>query len=199
MKHIGRWMAIVFFAAPLCIAACSHTKDTTPDDWVVFKNEAYGYSFNIPANCILGPMPSDCKQKPPEVRDLACLCFLNAENPNEIYFQSFLGEGNSTLAGFSVSHFNTPLYYPPEETDLIEWLQVNFSERLDGMPDVASMEIDGIPAVTIFRSASPTAGAYKEIYFLKDERLFRIQMVDVLEEDNRELYDQVLSSFRFDK
>ena len=42
----------------------SDYSDWRTEDHLVF--EKYGYSFKYPPDCFYGPMPGDCKQKPPE-------------------------------------------------------------------------------------------------------------------------------------
>jgi hypothetical protein len=69
----------------------------------------------------------------------------------------------------------------------------------EDIPDETNMEIDGIPAVSIYSPSSPMAPSYEEIYFIKDDILFRINMLDVDNEDNRELYDHMLRSFSFEE
>jgi hypothetical protein len=145
-------------------------------------------------------MPGYCKEKPPEERPQECLCFVNGENPDEVFMQAFLGEGDElTLAGFLVSHFDTPFYNPPPGTELIEWIKNNYSEMFEDIPNESNMEIDGIPAVSLYSPQSPMAPSYEEIYFFKNDILLRINMLDVDNDDNRELYDQILSSFSFEK
>ena len=80
-------------APPATIAPTSipPTPDVT-EDWPVYENEAFGYSFKYPSECFFGPMPADCKQSPPEERAPECLCFLDAEDPWEVYLQAFVGD-----------------------------------------------------------------------------------------------------------
>jgi hypothetical protein len=113
---------------------------------------------------------------------------------------TYLGEGDQlTLASFIVSHYDTPVYNPPPGTDLVGWIKDNFSEMFEDIPDEANTEIGGIPAVKIYSPSSPMAPSYEEIYFFKDDILFRINMLDVDIEDNREFYDFVLQSFSFEE
>jgi hypothetical protein len=43
------------------------------------------------------------------------------------------------------------------------------------------------------------APSQEEIFFILGDKLFRIYMIDVENENNRELYDQLLSSFSFEE
>ncbi|MBU4350933.1 protease inhibitor I42 family protein [Patescibacteria group bacterium] len=171
-------------------------KETT--DWQNYENEKYGYSFSYPANCLLGPLPGECKQKPPEERGEECLCFLNEENPDAVLLQTLTGEGEKlTGADFSVVHYDTEPYNPPVDTDLIEWLKEKFTHQ--EIPDEPNTEIDGITAVVVYTPASPGAYSQENIYFIKDDKLFNVSLLDVDNENNRALYNRLLSAFQFSK
>lgn len=160
----------------------------------VYSNEKYNYSFYYPASCTLGPLPGECKQLSPEERDQDCLCTLNAENPDQVVLQAFTGpQDNLAGASFSVSHYSSAAYNPPVDTDLIDWLQENFSYQ--NIPNQTNMEIDATPAVKVYTPASPQAFSQQDIYFLKNNLLFNISMLDVDNQDNRQLYDEILASF----
>jgi hypothetical protein len=46
-------------------------------------------------------MPANCKGNPPEERPPECLCFLDTENPNEVFMQALIaGEGEGFLMAF---------------------------------------------------------------------------------------------------
>lgn len=196
MKGILFRLVIVICISMLVISGCKETTSQPTEDWNTYENEKYGYSFKYPPDCFYGPMPGDCKQKPPEERDPECLCFLNGENPDEVVFQTFIGEIEEyQLAAFFVSHYDTPVYNPPPGTELIQWLEEEYFEMLEDLPSAVNMEISGIPSVRFYFPSSPMAPSYEEIYFIKDDMLFRINMLDVDNEGNKELYDQILSTF----
>jgi len=165
-------------------------------DWNSYTNEKHGYSFKYPKNCLYGVLPGECKQSPPEERPEECLCFLNAENLDEVSLGTFTGE-KPILSGasFIVSHHSTDVYNPPEGVDLIEWLKEKFI-TLD-IPNRANIEIGGVPGAKVYVPQSPMAFSYEEIFFIKDNKLFKINMIDVDNENNRELYDKILSTFKF--
>ncbi|HEY44627.1 MAG TPA: hypothetical protein G4O11_11660 [Anaerolineae bacterium] len=188
---------LVLLLSTLIFSGCKATTDQ-PQGWIRYDNEKYGYNLHYPPDCTFGALPAGCKEKPPEERPQECLCFINGENPDDAFLQAFLGEGDQlTLAGFTVSHYDTPVFNPPPGTDLIGWIKDNFSEMFEDIPDETNMEIGGIPAVSIYSPPSPMAPSYEEIYFIKNDILFRINMLDVDNDDNRELYDFVLQSFSF--
>jgi hypothetical protein len=178
------------------ISSCSGAIEESVADWNTYKNEKYGYSFKYPAYCFYGRMPSDCKEKPPEERRAECLCFLDGENPDNVFMQTFLKDGDQlTLAEFRVSHIDTPVYNPPPGTELISWIKENYSEMFEEIPDEPNMDFSGIPAVRILSPQSPMAPSYVDIYYIKNDILFHIKILDVDNEVNIELYDQILSTF----
>lgn len=193
---------LMLLLSTLILSGCISSSVDQPQDtqWITYINQKYGYKLNYPPDCTFGALPGYCKEKPPEERPEECLCFINGENPDEAFLQAFLGEGDQlTLAGFTVSHYDTPLYNPPPGTDLVEWIKGNLSEMFEDIPDEVNMEIDGIPAVSIYSPSSPMAPSYEEIYFIKNDILFHINMLDVDNEANRALYDLMLSSFSFEE
>jgi hypothetical protein len=199
MKNKQSVFWIVLLMSMLVVSGCKATADQ-PQQWIRYDNEKYGYNLHYPPDCTFGPMPAGCKEKPPEERPQECLCFINGENPDEVFMQAFLGEGDQlTLASFYVSHYDTPVYNPPPGTDLVGWIKDNLSEMFEDIPDETNTEIGGIPAVKIYSPSSPMAPSYEEIYFIKDDILFRINMLDVDNEDNREFYDFVLQSFSLEE
>jgi len=166
-------------------------------DWQVYINEQYGYSFKYPQECIYGPIPGECKQSPPEERGEECLCFLNAEDVNNVVLEKFVGEKTSlSLAGFFVQSPDTEAFIVEEGTDLIEWLKERFPYYGD-IPDEANTEISGIEVVGIYSPQTPGAYSSKDLFFIKGTKLIHINMLNVDNLDNMELYDKVLPTFRF--
>ena len=176
------------------------TLDVT-DDWPEYVNAEFGYAFKYPAGCFFGPMAAECKKKPPEVRSPECLCFLNAEKPNEVFMQSFVGnaEEGFTLVTFSVAHRVTQAFNPPEGKELASWLNSQWSYLSEDMPVEANLIIDGLPAVSIYTPGSQQAFASENIFVIKDGRLIQINMIDVDIEEHRELYENILTTFQFNE
>jgi hypothetical protein len=95
----------------------------------------------------------------------------------------------------SVSHYDTPVYHPPEGTELTDWVKAHFTELFAEIPDEPNMEINGAPALRLNSPQSPMTPSFEEIYFIHNGVLLRISMLDVDNEDNKQLYTQVLASF----
>ncbi|MFC2043452.1 membrane lipoprotein lipid attachment site-containing protein [Chloroflexota bacterium] len=176
----------------------------TPDvttGWPEYVNADFGYSFKYPADCSFRPMAADCKQKPPEERSPECLCFLNAENPNEVLMQSFVGnaEEGFTLVTFSVTYYDTPAFNPPEGEELTSWLNIQWSYLSEDMPVEPNLIIDGLPAASIYTPGSQQAFASENIFVIKDGKLIQIYMIDVDVEEHREIYENILATFQFNE
>jgi hypothetical protein len=194
--------SLLFIAILICaiiISACGQDVSQQTGDWETYTNEVNGYSFDYPADCTFGQMPANCKEKPPEERPQECLCFLDNQNPDQVFLQAFLGDvKNLTLAGFYVSHYDSPVYDPPPGAELIPWLKEGFSELHDEIPGEPNFELDGVEAVKVSTPKSQMAGSYDDIYFFLNGKLFNIHMGEPDNEERKELYDQMLSTFRFD-
>jgi hypothetical protein len=157
-------------------------------DWKTYTNEKHGYSLRYPSDCTFGPMPAGCKKSPPAERPAECLCFLNAEDPDRVFLQAFTGEKDD-LKGAAFSVERTVHDLPPG-ADLIEWIGEEYP-HYGKIPDEPNAKVGGIPAVRFYTPRSPMAPNYEEIYFIRDGGFFRIHMLDVDEETNRELYDRI--------
>ena len=194
MQRLSK-IGLMLILGGLFVSGCGGTSDAI-EGWKTYSNDEHGYSFAYPSDCYFGPMPADCKQKPPEERRQECLCFLNGENPDEVLLQAFLGERDQlTGAAFSVSHYDTPVYHPPAGMELTDWVKAHFAELFAEIPEGPNMEISGVPAVRLISPQSPMAPSFDEIYFIHNDVLLRISMLDVNNEVNKELYEQILASF----
>lgn len=190
---------VVFFLSAILINGCSQVLETS-EDWLTYQNEAHRYAFSYPANCIIGPMPEHCKERTPKERPQECLCVLNAENPEDVRFEKLiLTDDKLSIAAFSISHYDIPLYNPPPGADLVTWLEENLPRSMvENCPDEINAEIGGVPAVAIYTPQSPMAFASTSIFFLCDDDLLLVHMNDVDNKDNMALYNRILKSFHFE-
>jgi len=183
-------------ASPVLSPPVSPTPTLVAVSWQTYTNPTYNYSLNYPDPCLSGPLPGYCKQDPPDQRPPECLCFLNGTDPDSLIMQTYTGVSpNLTLATFSLSHLSTPAYNPPAATDLITWLDTNFS--FQDIPPSTNAQIDGLPAAEVYTPQSPGAYSQKDVYFLQNDLLFHISIVDVDNQANQDLYNQILSSLIF--
>ena len=197
---IGRkpFIVIMFILSALILNACAQASAKVLDGWKPYVNEKHGYTIMVPSDCLIGRMPSYCKATPPEERPQECLCFLDGENPDQVIFQAFSGEAdNLSLATFGFAHYDTPMFNPPAGTGLVEWLQESFTDRGLEIPGEPNATIGGIPAIRIDTPHSPQAPSYSDIYFIKEDLLFKISMIDVENELNNKIYEKLLSSIEF--
>ena len=175
--------------------------DSGSDEWKTFTNEQFGYSFEVPEFCYEGPLPGDCKQSPPEERSEECLCFIDGTDPEFVSFQKFtITSEETSLATIWIMSPDTRAYSPDEDTDLVSFIQQEWSEmNLEELPDEPNMDLDGLPAISMSIAESQGGAAAQEIFFIKENKLFKITLVDNLVEININLYDHFLESFAFSK
>jgi hypothetical protein len=174
---------------------------STPDataDWPVYENAVLGYSFKYPSGCFFGPMPANCKENPLEERPPECLCFLDTDNPNEVFMQALIaGEGEGFLmVSFNVAHYDSDLFNPPAGVELISWLNENLSFPPDLMPGETNYILDGLPAAWISIPGGQGGAPMDGIYFIWKDKLITISMHDMENDRTREIYEQILSSFQ---
>ena len=161
-----------------------------------YRNDGFGYSFQYPASCTFGPMPEECKQNPPEKLSEECLCFLNAEAPNNVFLQTFQDDGDSlTLSSITIVHSKAPAFNPPPEVKLVPWLKDNFYEMYGDIPEKPNATLGGVPAVEIKIPPTPSTYSHQDIFLIKDNKLFRITLLNPNNKGNQALYKQILSSF----
>ena len=188
------WGLVLILSASI-LSGRGQTTTQPAGDRETYRNETHGYSFTYPADCFYGPMPASCKAKPPEERPAECLCFLDAENPDQVHLEAFTGD-DFTLATFSVSTYDNPPHNPPPGTDLVEWVEQNYGIHKE-IPGEPNMDLGGTPALRVYDAPSRQAGSFETIFYIKNGKLFEIGLLNVDNENNRELYDQLLSGFEF--
>ena len=201
---IGGIVIYKYISAPTEKPSAGETGESQDEtaDWKTYVNEKYQYSFKYPLECYLGPLPGWCKTILPEERPSECLCRLNETNEDYILLQGDIsGKGWPHI---EIHHHDTSLHNPPVGIDIITWLKEKSPYR-DDVPEEVNFEMGGIPAVKVhipgvISDQSETVGqAYSVnvIYFLRDEKLFLIRMLDVDSEGGKEFYNLFLPTFRF--
>lgn len=199
LKALGFILITILFISACYSENSIENNQEVSDEWKTFTNQQYGYSFEVPAFCYEGRLPGECKQSPPEERSEECLCHIDGTNPNSVMFQKFtITSEEVTLATLSIMSPDTPKFSPAEGTDLVSFIQQEFGERYsEEIPGETNLELGGFPALRISISGSPGVAAYQEIFFIKENKLFKINMIDIEAESNMNIYEQILASFAF--
>jgi len=184
-------------------AACSTANGTGTgsENSKTITNEQFGYSFEVPESCHVGPMPDGCKQSPPEERPEECLCFVDGTDPQFVAFQKFTFTGEKTsLASIDILSPDTQAFLPDEGADLVSFIQQTRSYMdLDDLPAEPNMVLDGLPAVSLLIPGKQGGAAAQKVFFIKDDRLFEITMGSNLDENNAQLYEDFLATFVIDE
>jgi hypothetical protein len=185
--------------AMVMLAACAADGETGTgaEASKTITNELFGYSFEVPEYCHEGPLPGDCKKAPPEERPEECLCHVDGTDPEFVSFQKFtITDEDTSLATIWILSPDTSAYSPDEGADLVSFIQQEWSEMgLGDFPDQPNLELDGLPAVSLLIPQTQGGAAAQEVFFIKDNRLFRITLVNNLEESNVQLYEDFLATF----
>jgi hypothetical protein len=67
------------------------------------------------------------------------------------------------------------------------------------IPNELNLDFNGIPAIRILNPQSPMAPSFEDIYYIHNEIVFKISMLDVDNKTNKELYDQILSTYYLER
>lgn len=184
-------------------AACSAAGEAgrLPETTKTITVGEFGYAFEVPEACFEGPLPADCKQVPPDERPEECLCFVDTTNPQMVTIQKFnFAVEETSLASISILSPDAPAFFPGEDIELIPFLEQEWSEMaLEGLPEKPNLDLDGMPAVSLLVPQNQGGAGAQEVFFIKNGRLFRITLVDNLDENNSELYEEFLSTFMIDE
>jgi hypothetical protein len=192
---------VVVLALATAVGAFAVMHPKTDPKWKEYRNEEIGYSYKYPASWIFGPLPGECKQNPPEEMPQECLCFLNAEDPDNVFLQTFRDDEDTklTLASFKIAHYASPAFSPPPHAELVPWIKTNFSEIYINIPKTPNLTLDGKPAVAIKMPSTASTSSYEDIFFVRDNKLFLVTMLNPTNKGNQTLYDQILSTFSWCK
>lgn len=102
-------------------------------------------------------------------------------------------EGGGWLM-IGVSHMDTEFFHPPVDADLHAWLDRWGLLNGELQPP---MEIAGLPAIHITDAGGAGGHGSDHYYFVNEGQLFYIQIVHAGEKEDRDLYDEFLTSFQF--
>lgn len=162
------------------------------ENWKTYTNTKYNYQLKVPENFEV--------QAPATIEHpRLSLGWMDSSDDDHIGFGE---EGSEEPLYIDVHHFpDAPFFNPPLGTELIGWLKENFEGT--SFPDKPNFEIDGIP--TVKRTNPPEwgeGGAVGDvIYFIKNDRLFSIEIVvgpdESISENFREISYLILSTFKF--
>lgn len=150
------------------------TSTTAPsqasDDWLTYTNKTFNYSFKY---------PSDCKI-------------------NETSFISVNGPKTANdWPHFEIYHFDSEFYHPPAGTDVYEWITQKSKVTYDETDPSKDIKIAGLPAIHLKNHKSLQAEASDYYFFIKGEQLFGIQIIQVSDKEDWDLYNKFLASFTF--
>jgi type II secretory pathway component PulM len=124
--------------------------------------------------------------------------FLDGENPDQVGFNAFTVDADQlSLATFSIAHYDTQMFNPPAGVDLVEWLQESLANHGLKIPGAPNTAIGGIPAIRIDIPQFPQAFSCSWIYYIKEDLLFQISMIDIDNLQNKALYEKLLSTIEF--
>jgi hypothetical protein len=187
-------LLLTFEAVIFIFAGCTPTAQKPAEDWVVYKNSVYNYSFKYPSSCLSDALPAACQEQSFEEMAQECLCFLDKEEPRAVTLQTYLSNGDQLLlARFSISFIAAPSM----EHGLITQLKklVSITAKI---PDKPNFSFPGTPAVRIDYPRAVEIYSHTEIYFLTNNALLKILMLNVDNRANKAWYDQILSTFKIE-
>lgn len=156
---------------------------------LTYTNSKHRYTLEVPARCSYGPLSYGCKQTAPEGRPEKCLCYLNAEDLDQVHFGAHIGDSSNLsqadLWFFFMGELGTG-------QTLVEWVKLKRPD-LD-IPDEPNAEIAGVPAIHLYAPASPQTYSGDSYFFAKDKQVFFINMVNRDDPYNAVLYEQIIES-----
>ena len=164
-------------------------KDCDTADWKIYKNKKYGYSFRYDPTFTLA---INCKNSN---------CVSEEQGGDVVMLQGNLSEVGWPM--ITISHHPNEYYNPPTDIPASEWIMEKFPWIRDCSPpeeNIYFKDKDGkmFGGENIYFPRSPQAYSRREIYYMRNNKLFQIIMLDVDESQARQFYDTWLSTFRPD-
>lgn len=142
------------------------------DGWKTYNNDLLGYSFQYPADAVIGIDDNPLKS-------------LSIHGPG-------MGE-----EFWGISHpDDREEFRPPENVDLFQWLTDHYLVGENRMPDT---QIAGTQAIHYRHDRSPQAPADDRYYFAKDGQLYVVLIGHGSETEDWDLDNRFLQSIQFDE
>ena len=162
-------------------------EDCNTDNWNVYKNKKYGYSFRYPQGFVL---TKDCKSGN---------CVTEEQGGDSVRLSGDLSESGWPM--IAIRHLQNEHYNPPAGTAFGEWVMEKFSWTKECIPQEANIyfsdKLGKLHAgFNIFFPRSPQAYSRREIYYYREGKIFQIIMLDAEEPQARQFYDIWLSTFQ---
>jgi putative hemolysin len=141
------------------------------DGWKTYRNDSLGYSFQYPADAVIG------------------------EDDNPLKSLSIYGGGMGDEF-WSISHpADREEFRPPQGVDLEQWLADHYLMGEKRMPDT---QIAGTLAIHFRHDRSPQSYTDDRYFFAKDGQLYQVLIGHGGETENWELNNQFLQSIHFE-
>jgi len=164
-------------------------QENTTKDWKKYTNEKYGYSFLYPPDYRFGP----CQERP-------CGKFVYDKISKDTEKDYVLIEDTTSKEGWpkiSITHYDTSFYNPPKGVNVLDWVRENVPPEYK-IPKDINLKIGGTPAVKVIVPKTPDSSSSWFVYFIKDEKLFQIEMVNPESKGAQDFYNLFLSSLKFE-
>ena len=146
--------------------------DEIVDDWQTYRNDLLGYSFQYPADAVIGIDDNPLKS-------------LSIHGPG-------MGE-----EFWSISHpGDREEFSPSEDVDLQQWLTDHYLVGEKRMPDT---QIAGTLAIHFRHDHSPQSPAADRYYFARGGQLYEVLIGHGSETEDWELNNRFLRSIQFDE
>ncbi|MDD5626839.1 MAG: hypothetical protein PHW01_02400 [Patescibacteria group bacterium] len=161
----------------------------TNGEWCEFTNEKYNYSFKFPADCVVSSQIQTGKGGINIIKDDFVIISQEETKRQERDFGIHI----------TISHTDTLFFNPPEETDLITWLNLKAHDMYYPnypIPNKPNLTIDGLPAVYIDMD-SAQSGHQADVYVLNKNKLFKINTMDTGSREAKDFFTAFLATFKF--
>lgn len=161
-------------------------EDCNTDNWKIYRNKKYGYSFRYSPDFIL---TDKCKHEN---------CILEEQGGDSVSMTGDLSQRGWPL--IEIRHLQNEHYNPPAGVDITEWIKTKFPWTKEYFPETANIyftreEGHMFGGFDIKIPASSQAYARREIYYQYKGKLFEIMMLDYRSAQSKQFYDIWLNTF----